>query len=375
MSDHDPPTRPAAEPPCVVQLTPPGRGAIATLLVHGPGALDAVLVHCRNESGDRLTVQPGDRLRLVRFGPAPAEQIVLHAAAAERVELHCHGGQAVVSRIVELLAAQGCQTIDWRQWIDRQADRITADALQALAAAPTMRTAAILVDQYHGALAHALEAAERDLSAGRTAEARAGLEMLLGRAALGRHLVRPWRVVLAGPPNAGKSTLINALLGYARAIVHPTPGTTRDVVTATTAIDGWPVELVDTAGLHAAHEPLEQAGIALAERELAAADLVVLVFDRSQPPTAADAALVARYPQALVVQNKADLPAAHAPAVGTALSALSGQGIDELSAAISQTLVPDPPPAGAAVPFTEPQIARVQSLVEGNAECRNPNAE
>lgn len=370
MTTHDQPTRPAAQPH-VVELTPPGRGAIASLLVEGPGALAAVGSCCRTQSGDRPRLQPGDRLRLVRFGPEPAEQVVLHAAAADRVELHCHGGRAVVGRIVELLSAQGCAAIDWRQWIDRHTpDPIVAQARQALAGAATLRTASILLDQCQGALGAALDAAAADLAAGRKPEAIAALETLARRAALGRHLVRPWRVVLAGPPNAGKSTLINALLGYARAIVHATPGTTRDLVTATTAIDGWPVELVDTAGLRQADEPLEQAGIAMAERELAASDLVVLVFDRSQAPTKAHAALAARYPKALMVQNKADLPPAGMPSAGIALSAASGQGVDQLTAAIGRALVPDPAPAGAAVPFTEEQADRVETLL---AQARTTN--
>ena len=74
----------------------------------------------------------------------------------------------------------------------------------------------------------------------------------------------PWRVVVFGAPNVGKSSLINALAGYERAIVSPTPGTTRDVVTVTTAIDGWPVQLSDTAGFRETQDELESAGIELA---------------------------------------------------------------------------------------------------------------
>ena len=88
-----------------------------------------------------------------------------------------------------------------------------------------------------------------------------------------------WRVVIAGPPNVGKSSLINAMAGYERAIVSPLPGTTRDVVTLTTAIDGWPVQLADTAGLRASDDELESAGVKLAGAALAAADLVILVCD------------------------------------------------------------------------------------------------
>jgi len=360
-SDCLPPTA-SARRPRVVRLTPPGRGAIATLLVEGPGALELVAAECRSASQGLLVAS--NRLRLVRLGPEPAESLVVHVVDSERVELHCHGGKAVVDRIVELFTARGATPLDWQAWVDAETDDpFVADAWRTLAQAPTMRTAAILVDQCRGALRRALQDVAADWAAGRKAAARAALDTIAGRAVLGRHLVRPWRVVLAGPPNAGKSTLINVLLGYARAIVHPTPGTTRDVLTATTAIDGWPVELVDTAGLHDSAHPLEQAGMAVAERELAVADLVVLVFDRSLARTAADTALMARYPTALVVRNKADLGGSEPSGPGLALSALHGQGVETLIAAIARRLVPDPPPPGAAVPFTEAQIAHVETLL------------
>jgi tRNA modification GTPase len=354
-----------------VRLTPPGRGAIATVLVEGPGALELVTAECRSASPGFLVTD--DRLRLVRLGPEPAEAVVVHVADAERIELHCHGGAAVVDRMVELFSARGAVPLDWPTWLGTHAgDPVAADACRALAQAPTMRTAAILVDQCQGALQRALQTVTADLAAGRKASAHAALDTLVRRAAMGRHLVRPWRVVLAGPPNAGKSTLTNALLGYARAIVHPTPGTTRDLLTATTAIDGWPVELVDTAGLHDSAHPLEQAGIAVAERELAVADLVVLVFDQSQMRAAADTDLIDRYPAALVVWNKADLAGGKWSGAGLSISALSGQGVEQLTAALARRLVPEPPPPGAAVPFTDAQIAHLEGLLR---ECRMPSSE
>ena len=112
--------------------------------------------------------------------------------------------------------------------------------------------------------------------------------------------------MVAGRPNVGKSSLINALLGYPRSIVHPTAGTTRDVVTAATAIDGWPVLLADTAGLGVGGDAVERAGIALAHQQMAQADLIVLLFDLSVPWTAADDALLADWPEAMVVHNKSD---------------------------------------------------------------------
>ena len=168
-------------------------------------------------------------------------------------------------------------------------------------------------------------------------------------------------MVLAGRVNVGKSSLINALAGYGRSIVHPTPGTTRDAVTVTTAIDGWPVELCDTAGLRSGGDAVERAGIELrprAARPGRSGDPRLRpqrgVVGGGPGPAATSG------PAALLVHNKCDLPPAPGdrPA-GLRTSALRGDGIEDLLAAIARRLVPDPPPPGAAVPFTAEQIEAV----------------
>ena len=156
----------------------------------------------------------------------------------------------------------------------------------------------------------AIEQIESSLQAGAKDAARQQIEALLAHAATGLHLVRPWQVVVAGQPNVGKSSLVNAIAGYQRAIVHSTPGTTRDIVGVQTAMDGWPVEISDTAGLRETGEKIEQAGIDLARQKILAADLIVLVFDNSLPWSEQDQALVESYPTALRVHNKSDLPRA-----------------------------------------------------------------
>src|SRR5262249_5047961 len=148
-------------------------------------------------------------------------------------------------------------------------------AAAALIAAPTVRTAGILLDQYHGAFLKRIQAI---VQAWHCSDHRS-VENLLGDlvqyAGIGRHLISPWRVVIAGAPNAGKSSLINAIAGYQRCIVSPGPGTTRDLVTAIVVLEGWPIELVDTAGMRIPTEPIEKRGVELAERAGRAADLCV----------------------------------------------------------------------------------------------------
>ena len=172
-------------------------------------------------------------------------------------------------------------------------------------------------------------------------------------------------MVLAGRPNVGKSRLLNALAGYGRAIVDPSPGTTRDVVTVRTALDGWPVELADTAGLRDPEGAIEAAGIALARARQRTADLLIVVLDRSEPWTADDQALLGEANKAgastLIVANKADLPAAWDVWGDDVLtiSAERGDGIEPLIHTLAQRLVPDPPPAGAGVPFRPAHFRRI----------------
>jgi tRNA modification GTPase len=219
--------------------------------------------------------------------------------------------------------------------------------------ARTERTAAILLDQYRGALQGAIDQIAAHLAAGRCGVAAAHLEDVLQWAPLGLRLTRPWNVVLAGRPNVGKSSLINALLGYERSLVFPDPGTTRDIVTATTAIDGWPVELADTAGLRASQNEIETAGIGLARDRLVRADLIVVVHDATAPWTDVESELCHAAPGCVVAHNKIDLnPACERRANGVLTSVTAGRGIEQLLASISRTLVPAAPPRGSAVPFT-----------------------
>ena len=117
-------------------------------------------------------------------------------------------------------------------------------------------------------------------------------------------------MVIAGRPNVGKSRLLNALAGYQRAIVDPTPGTTRDLVTALTAFDGWPVELVDTAGVRETDNAIERSGIDRTLRQTETADLVLKVLDRSEPLQVDDRTLMSGSGPALLLASKADLPPA-----------------------------------------------------------------
>ena len=99
---------------------------------------------------------------------------------------------------------------------------------------------------------------------------------------MGRHLIEPWKVAIAGKPNAGKSTLMNSLAGFDRSVVSPVPGTTRDAVGVSLAFDGWPVSLIDTAGLRESADILEEEGVRRAKEALATSDLCLWIVDASE---------------------------------------------------------------------------------------------
>jgi tRNA modification GTPase len=303
------------------------------------------------------------RFWLGKFGDNTADDVVLvikRGGPAPWVELHCHGGREVVRLLLETLQLHGVSVCSWQELDELTTENPARAAAEVvLAHAPTLRTAGILLDQCHGAFDQAVRAVIGHLERGACGEAKSHLQAMARSAAVGRHLITPWRMVIGGAPNVGKSSLVNALAGYARSVVAATPGTTRDLVTTLTALDGWPVELVDTAGLRDVGGTLEAEGIRLAREALAAADLVVWVLDAAAEPV---------WPafhsdQVHFVVNKIDLPPAWDLGQATDavhVSARTGAGVPELVQRLAHWLVPDPPPSGAAVPSTRALCDRVE---------------
>jgi tRNA modification GTPase len=349
-------------------LTPAGRGAIATIAVDGPSAVAVVESQFCSAAGRRMIDQPIDRIMYGTW-KSTGEDVVVARRSNARIEVHCHGGALASTAILGTLADAGCEIADWQDFVRGDTlNAIRGGALVALAEASTERTAAILLEQYQGALDAAIDEAIGHFQRGNITAGLARLAQLLQWSAFGAHLTKPWRVVIAGPPNVGKSTLLNALVGYQRAIVFDQPGTTRDVVSSQTAVDGWPIELSDTAGLHAAGEPIEQAGVQRARAEMSKADLVILVTDMTQPWSEELARLAGEYPEALIIHNKMD----KAPAdevinrladrpTGLPISARFGQNLPEALAAIAGRLVPVVPPLRTAIPFAAEQAEAVRT--------------
>lgn len=352
-------------------LTPAGRGAVATIAVTGAAAAQTVDSFFAAVSGRPLEQTAIDRIVFGSFRnlDGGSEDVVVRHIS-NGVEIHCHGGRVAAEAILQTLVDAGATSVAWQDsWYNSDIGSIEQAAGIALANARTERVAAILLDQYRGALRQAITRIQDLLAAGDQTEAEEQLSNLHRRGAIGLHLAEPWSVVLTGPPNVGKSSLVNAILGYSRAIVRDVPGTTRDVVTASTAIDGWPVVIADTAGLRSGSHAIEAAGIALAKQRLETADCVLLVFDQAEAWTDKHESLRQRWPEAIVVMNKCDLSSDHDAELpdATRTCALDGQGLPTLLKRIAQHLVPAVPQPGTAVPFTQPQGDAVAAAIQALA--------
>jgi tRNA modification GTPase len=176
------------------------------------------------------------------------------------------------------------------------------------------------------------------------------LERLLASYAWGKYVHDGMTLAIVGRPNVGKSSLFNALLGTDRAIVTDIPGTTRDTVSESFALEGVPVRLVDTAGIRDSQDLVERLGIERTERAMADADITLVVLDLGEPLSDADRGLLARAERQgwrVVVGNKSDLPRRLEPGVEEiAVSAQTGAGIAELKRLLVERIAP----GGAAAP-------------------------
>lgn len=362
--------------PMATLFTPRGRGAVATICCRGAiRHLDQVqppLFQAVN--GKPFSEQKINQILFGQWGSDPSEDVVVCRTAQETLEIHCHGGQAAVNRILAGLEKAGCRIVPWQEFQTIEQGPFQTELQNALAQATTFKTASFLLEQQSGILEQKFQelldqikrlsdVPEDDLLSSLQSELRSLVEA--GR--LGRHLIEPFQVVLAGRPNVGKSSLINALVGYDRSIVYDMPGTTRDAVSTSTAFNGWPVELTDTAGLRQTDDQLESAGIEIAQSRLEQADCRILLFDVSQPLTQQDYQLKSEWPDAILVAHKVDLaemPQELKEWKAIPVSSTVQTGIEELIKQLEQKLVPQDPLPGTPLPFTERQTSLLERALQ-----------
>jgi tRNA modification GTPase len=337
--------------------TPPGEGAIAVVRISGPDALTIAAKIFRGAKPEPRVATFG---RIVD-GDEIVDEVVLtafHAPAsytAEHViEIGCHGGVLISARVLQTVLAAGARAagpgeFTQRAFINGKMDLTQAEAVMDLIRAQTPLAARAAAEQLQGRIgvrimeireallnivAHVeayIDFPDEDIDPDTGAAMRSrmtsaldSINDLLATADDGRILREGVRLAICGRPNAGKSSLLNCLLGYERAIVSPTPGTTRDTIEESLSLRGIPFRITDTAGLRETPDAIEREGVRRAREIVENADVVLRVVDATDPVALNDPPAASNE---LVVLNKIDL----APAENTSgVSCVTGDGIDEL---------------------------------------------
>jgi tRNA modification GTPase len=326
------------------QVTPSGRAAITTIVVRGPNAINVVADFFESASKKILAEVPVNKILFGKW-QAPlttAEELVVCLRENDMVEIHCHGGTAASASISACLQSRGCVETSWQQQTSNQygGSVYCQDAWKLVPLTTTLATTQIALRHATGEIDRLLDDVRHKINNGEIAAAADLLKPYLNTFKLGRHIIDPFVVVIAGRPNAGKSSLLNSMTGVDRSIVNQQAGTTRDVLQYKTMIGGWPISFWDTAGIRTDAQALEQLGIAKAEQAVATADLVIWVHDvtehwQSQVEQIDDT-------NYLLVINKTDIQQAEDDSPEhIAVSAKTGAGIDELSEKIIERLVGD----------------------------------
>jgi tRNA modification GTPase len=339
--------------------TAPGRGGVAVVRMSGPDAWEMA----GRVLGRPICDAQAGRFFFSRFGEADSGLVLVfkgpHSYTGEDVvEFHGHGGSVAPRRVLEACFAAGARLARRGEFteraflngkldlsaaeavidlVDARTDRAAADAQARLAGALSQRYESLYAEalELSGRLEHLLDVSEEEMPEGTMeaiaadiAQLRQRIDGLLATAHEGRILREGALVVLAGAPNAGKSSLMNALLGSRRAIVSDVAGTTRDTIEEGLDLDGWPVRLVDTAGLRETADVIEAEGVARAESQIAEADLVI--------------ALDCDVPGAIRIHAKCDLDepaeATSSEAAPLRVSAKTGEGLAALRQRIADRL-------------------------------------
>jgi tRNA modification GTPase len=295
----------------VALLTSPGPAGIAVVRAHGPGVatfLDRHVQLGRSAAARLGTVGAVVRAALRDESGAAIDDVLIsihQAAPTGDIRVHLHGNPWLVRRCLDLLAACGLEPADAPADLWPTDDVLQAEAFALLPRVQTLAGARWLLRQPEQLRSEI----QRLLTCTDLVEVRAAAAALVERGNVAEWFTQPLRVAIVGPPNAGKSTLVNALADRAACVVSPFPGTTRDWVEVPGEVGGFPVHWLDTAGLRTAADALEEAGMAQTRRVAAEADALLVVADASAPATTVVAWLdhVPRGKVAVLALNKADL--------------------------------------------------------------------
>lgn len=381
--------------------TPPGLGGIGIVRLSGSLAYEIASRIFTSHNGRKIKIKP----RIVHIGlvidPATGlrvDEVVVTFMPAPRsyttqdvIEINCHGGPTVLRKVLEIVISLGARPAQpgeftKRAFLGGRLDLTQAEAVMDLISSKTEKARQLAMTQLSGGLSQRINALrddllnfllelevrmdfaddeipplEDDFRENRLQSIIDGLKKILAEYDKGRVYREGVRVCIIGPPNVGKSTLLNTLLGEDRAIVTHIPGTTRDWIEETISLEGIPLVLVDTAGIRESDDPVESMGIKRSLDAAQAADLIFLILDASKPeiplPFAGSAVnkrdaystdsdeaffLKINCPKSLIIMNKIDLGLAYekdklqeiftkSPIVEVSL--LKGENVEELKSA------------------------------------------
>jgi tRNA modification GTPase len=351
----------------VALATPPGKSALAVIRLSGKGCLelfrsclkkqDAIFRPWRASLAEIMDVEEPIDQAIVIYYQAPKSY-----TGEDLMEIICHGGEYVVERVMEVLIDKGARPaqageMTFRAFIEGKLDLTQAEAVSDIISAQSRFAHRNAIAQLHGGLSAKISAIKKELIEilseieveiefpedeplvinyedwnGKLLEALREIEGLYLQGLKGKSAREGFRVTIAGPPNSGKSTLLNALLGEERAIVHHIPGTTRDTLRESLEIGGVRIWLSDTAGLRSNADEVESEGIKRTHREIQTGDLVIYLFDLQEGLKIESDSLSSH--NILFVGNKLDICSGEEIVCDLKISALKGIGLEGLKSAV-----------------------------------------
>ncbi len=364
--------------------TPLGEGGLAVIRVSGARAL-AVADQCFQAPGQQAVKPSAATSHTLHYGyivraGQHVDEVMLAVMRAPRtftredvVEISCHGGLLATKAVLDTVLAAGARLAEpgeftKRAFLNGRIDLTQAEAVADLIHARTELALTAAQEQLEGKLSHRINQVRDDLMrtlahveahidfpdediapdtrdqlVSKLEAAVTFMDQLLRTANEGQILRRGIRAAIIGRPNAGKSSLLNQLLGHERAIVSPIAGTTRDTIEETANIRGIPVIFIDTAGLREALDAIEQEGVRRSLATLAKADLILHLFDASEPLTPADERFLVEFAgkKRVLLLNKVDLPKKlqldkNDNDNAIQVSCLTGEGLESLKDAIEK---------------------------------------